>query len=152
MVTGFRKLKVESVFVNNAFLLSNGLLIIHWQVKNALLISVQGKWIGSKDIQMMVYAVDSVTTVSIRIQGLFSSYKKRFVIHPLAALVVPEPPSPHVAIPPLFYKFYLVHLPNLHLFNPVVSQDFITDIPVTEVIIPPFQTENHANKRLLQNP
>jgi hypothetical protein len=152
MFTGFRKLKVDSVFVNNAFLLSNGLVIIHWQVKNALWICIQDKWIGSQQNQMMVYA-DGTTILSIRFQGLFSSYKKRFVLRPLATLIIPELPSPNTFVPPVADKIYPGFLQNLRLPNPTLkSQVFITNIPFVEVIIPPFQTENHYDKRLLHHP
>jgi len=46
-ITGFRMLKVETICVNDAFLLSNGLLAIQWRAKNVVWVSIQRKWVGT---------------------------------------------------------------------------------------------------------
>src|SRR5262249_12888257 len=91
VLMGFRALKVENVLVNNAFLLSNGFIIVHWRVKDMFWITVQGKWVGSRSRGLMVVKSDGESMISIRIQGLFSSYNRSFHLHPIASVIVGEP-------------------------------------------------------------
>jgi hypothetical protein len=151
VVAGFRKLQVERVLVNNAFLLSNGLLVIHWRIRNALWITVDGKWMGSRGSQVLVLAANAEKTVSIRIQGLFSSYKRRFVIGRLTALVVEEPPPfPVISLAP--GKLCPVFLSDWCRSTPTVGRKLAIDVPPVEFNIPSFQTENRYDTRLLHYP
>lgn len=148
-VTGFRRLKVERVIVNNAFLLSNGLLVIHYQVKNALWVLVNGKWMGSRGNQTLIAAADGTPAVSIRIQGLFSSYKRKWVIGPLAGLTMGEPLMTYPLISLAAEKLCPVFLSDWSRSTPVEIRELTIDVSPVEFIIPSFQTENHYDTRLL---
>lgn len=148
VVTGFRKLQVERVLVNNVFLLSNGLLVIHWRTKNALWITVGGKWMGSRGNQVLFLAADAEKTVSIRIQGLFSSYKRRFVIGHLTSLATGEPP-PYRVVSLASDRLCPVFLSDWGQYTPVVSRKLAIYVSPVAFILPPFQTDNRYDKRLL---
>jgi len=151
VVMGFRKLHVERVLVNNRFLLSNGLLVIHWRTRNALWITVDGKWMGSRGNQVLVLAANGERSVSIRIQGLFSSYKRKWVISSGAGLTIGEP----LIICPLISlaaaKLYPVFLSDWSKSTPVEGRKLAIDVFTVEFCIPSFQTDNLYDTRLLHH-
>jgi hypothetical protein len=149
-VTGLRGLRVDSVFVNNAFMLSNGLVIIHWQVKNALWISIQGKCTSSRQEQILVYPAKSERSLSIRIQGLYSCYKRSFLLCPLARLAVPEPSAINLPVPVTGDKVIPVPKFILRPPDPIQKVRFTVNVHSIDIILPPFQTENDEDKRLLR--
>jgi hypothetical protein len=152
VVSGLKKLKVESVTVNHTFLFSNGLLMVHWQVKNALWIRVQGKWVGCQDNHVLMYPADPATTLSICIRGLFGRYRKSFIVHPHAALAVPASPifDPLVSrVSALVYSTLIVDLHPVHL---VGIGEVVPKLPRVEILIPPYQTDHDYDKRLLHHP
>jgi hypothetical protein len=101
----------------------------------------------------MIHAADTPTSISIHIQGFFSSYKKSFTLHTLATLIIPESPPLLTFTPPIDDTIYYRFLQNFKFPDLTLeSQNFITNIPLVKVIIPPFQTENHYDKRLLHHP
>jgi hypothetical protein len=136
VVSGLKKLKVESVTVNHTFLFSNGLLMVHWQVKNALWIRVQGKWVGCQDNHVLMYPADPATTLSICIRGLFGRYRKSF--DPLVSRVSA-----------LVYSTLIVDLHPVHL---VGIGEVVPKLPRVEILIPPCQTDHDYDKRLLHHP
>lgn len=151
IITGFRKLKVDSIFVNNEFLLSNGLVIIHWKAKNVLWISVQGKWIGGQRERVLVYSTKDETTLSIHIQGLFSNYKESFILSPLATLAVPGPPPIRMPAPAVSNKIIPLPIPVLSPNYPIRGIEFSIKVHAFDITIPPFQTDSHEPKKLLHN-
>lgn len=154
IVTGCRKLQVEIVSVNNAFLLANGMVIIHWRVRNALWIRVNGKWMGSRRDQVMMLPAHDLQTVTIIIQGLFSSYEKQFALCPQAKLTLAQPQLPDWIWPVNGNSFRPVFSSILHgsigaagvSFRPVV-------LPMAFILpsIPPIQTENQYETGLLHH-
>lgn|GEM_PF-6483533 len=148
-VTGLPGLRVDSVFVNNAFMLSNGLVIIHWRVKNALWISIQGKCTSSRQERILIYTSRSETSLFIRIQGLYSCYKRRYPLRPLSSLAVPEPSAINLPVPVTDDK--VLPMPTFLLGppDPIQQVRFTVNVHSVDIIIPPFQTENDEDKRLL---
>jgi hypothetical protein len=154
MVKGFRKLKVERVNTNNAFLLQNGLLLIHWRVRNALWVRVNGKWMGSCENQVLVLRADGRRTVTIRIQGLFSSYRKKFDICPQAGLAVVQLRLPNWTLSVDGKTLQPVFSPILHSSIGFTGGSFLPVFPpvaITIPTIPTIQTENQYETRLLHN-
>jgi len=151
-VTGFRKLGVEGIVVNNAFLLANSMVVIHWRVKNALWIKVDGKWMGNRGNQVLVLATQGRRTVSVFVQGLFSSYKKQFDVSCDAEVV---------ALPPRFpdWTFAVDHRGLTPVFSPAslvfTGRSFLPAVPLVAITIPSIpsiQTENLHETRLLHHP
>jgi hypothetical protein len=151
MVTGLRKLKVESVLISNMFLLSKGLLVIHWRVKNALWVHVNGKWLGGQGNQTLIVVADETPVVSIRVQGLFSSYKRRWVISPQARLTVGEPRMSDLFKSLSAEKLCPVFLSDWSRSALVEGQKLAIEVSPVEFIIPSFQTENLYDTRLLHH-
>lgn len=155
IVTGFRKLKVEIVTVNNAFLLANGRVMIQWRVRNALWIQVNRRWTGSRGSQVLVLPSQARQTVSIHIQGLFSSYKKEFDVSALAKLAVRQPHLPEWTLSVKGSGLYPSLSPVLHGSIGVATGAFRLDIPLMTLAIPPIptiQTENQYETGLLHYP
>jgi hypothetical protein len=148
-VTGLRRLRVDSVFVNNAFMLSNGLVIIHWRVKNALWISIQGKWTSSRQERLLVYPAGGETSLFIRIQGLLSCYKRTYLLCPLTTLAVPEPSA--INLPVLVADNKVIPVPTFILGSPdsIRGVRLTANVHSIDITIPLFQTENDEDKRLL---
>jgi hypothetical protein len=139
------------MLISNMFLLSNGLLVIHWRVKNALWVHVNGKWFGGRGNQTLVVVDDGTAVVSIRVQGLFSSYKRRWVISPLAGLTVREPRISYFFKSLAAEKLCPVFLSDWSRSNPVEGRKLAIEVSPVEFIIPSFQTENLYDTRLLHN-
>ena len=142
---------MESVAVNQAFLLSNGLLVLYWQVKNALWISLQGKWVSCQNNYMVIYPAGSTRTLSIRIQGLFGRYQRRFAIYPEGSLVAPEPLQESL-VTPVSVNILPISSPFLRQRSLIQGWAFTLAIPSTQIIIPVFQIDNNYDKRLLHHP
>lgn len=154
IVTGFRRLKVDTVTVNNAFLLANGVVTIQWRVRNALWIRVDRKWMGGRGNQVLVLTPQARQTVVIQIQGLFSSYEKRFDINPLARIMVRQPCLPEWKLSIKGSGLYPVLSPDLHRSIGIAIRPFRPILPPMPLAIPPIltiQTENQYEKRLLHH-
>lgn len=150
-ITGLRRLRVEQLFVNKAFLLSNGLVIIYWRAKNALWISVQGRWAGCQREHMLVYPLDGGKMLSVRIQGLLSSHKEQFNLCPLASVDVPVPAMIGVPAPAISDEIGFVFSPILSGSDPVRRVGLTIYVPAIDFNIPSFQTENNEQQSLLRH-
>ena len=154
IITGVRKLKVEKITVNSDFLLANGRVMIQWRVRNALWIRVDRKWMGGRGNQVLVLTPQARQTVVIQIQGLFSSYEKRFDINPLARIMVRQPCLPEWKLSIKGSGLYPVLSPDLHRSIGVAIRPFRPILPPMPLAIPPIltiQTENQYEKRLLHH-
>ena len=155
IVTGFRKLRMERIVVNNAFLLANGMVVIHWRVKNALWIRVDGRWMGCRGNQVLVFAAEGRRTVSICVQGLCSSYRKQYDVYPKAGLVVVSPRLPDWTLSLERGRLFPDFSPTLQSSIGFSGRDFLPAIPpvaITIPSIPSIQTENQHETRLLHHP
>jgi len=149
LVTGCRKLKLEKVMVNDAFLLSNGLLVLQWKAKRLLWVIVQDKWVGGRGNQIMLFTPGAETLLSIRLRGLFSSYTRCFSIVPVAALEVGTPSVPEFAVRLAANQFYPVVSTGLMRITAVVGRSIAPYFAPMEFNIPSIQIDNHDDKRLL---
>jgi hypothetical protein len=155
IITGFRKLKVKTVAVNNAFLLANGAVMIHWRVQNALWICVDRRWMGSRGNQILVLPAQAQRTVSIHIQGLFSSYKNEFDVSALAKLAVGQPRLPEWTLSVKGSALYPVLSPALRGSIGVAMGVFRPELRPMSFVIPPIptvQTKNQYETGLLHHP
>lgn len=155
IVTGFRKLKVDIVTVNNAFLLANGRAMIGWRVRNALWIRVDCRWMGSRGNQVIVLPSQARQKVVIHIQGLFSSYKKTFEVNPVARLEVGQPRLPNWRLSVKGSALYPVLSPVLRRSIGVTTGPFRPILPPMTLVIPSFptiQTKSKYETRLLHHP
>jgi len=155
VITGCRKLKVEVVTVNHAFLLANSMIMIQWRVQNALWIRVDRRWMGCRGSQVFVLPSQAQKTVTIRIQGLYSSYKKEFHINPLARLMVRQPRLPEWTLSVKGSGLNPVLSPVLRGSIGVAIGSFRPALPPVALAIPPIptiQTENQYETRLLHHP
>jgi hypothetical protein len=151
VVTGFRRLRIDRITVNQAFLLTNGLLMLHWQVRHALCIHVNGKWVGCRDNQVLLYPAKSTVGLDIRIWGLFSRYKNRFAIDPLATLAVGKVYIANSLVSGVSVRVLPVFFEDLYPPGLSATGRLVTNVAPLELIIPPFQTDNDYDKRLLHN-
>lgn len=150
VVTGFRRLKVERAVVNSAFLLSKGFVVVHWQARNVLWVRVQGRWVGGRSSQvLMLKAAEMPFVISIHIQGLFSYYRRRFVVHPLAALKVEEPMMFLPEISGVPDSLCPVFTDAFSWRDVSGNQDFTLDVCRIEIHLPIFQTETIYEPKLL---
>jgi hypothetical protein len=148
-ITGFRRLKVEIICVNDVFLLSNGLLAIHWRAKNVVWVSIQRKWIGSRDSGVVVFSARGTRVLAVRVQGLLSSYKRKFIVPSLTSVGVREP---SLAYPKVIVKadqLCPIFLPGAYQFDALTNWSFRAVIPPVEITVPIFQNEINNDKRLL---
>jgi hypothetical protein len=155
VIVGFRKLKVESVTVSNSFLLANGIVIVQWQVTNALWIRVDRRWMGSRGSQVLVLPSKPRQRLVIQIQGLFSSYKKEFDINPLAMLKVRRPRLPEWTFKIKDSRLRPVFSPKLrHSLSVTIGtiRPILPPMPLGIPPIPTIQTDNKYETRVLHHP
>jgi hypothetical protein len=155
LVTGCRKLRVDCVVVNNAFLLANGKVMIHWRVKNALWIRVDGKWMGSRGNQVLVLSSDRWRTVTVSIQGFFGRYNKKFEIFPWARLAVAPPCLPDCTFSMVGNRLRPAFSPILRDSIGFSTATFLLVLPPVAFVvpvIPTLQTEIENETRLLRHP
>jgi hypothetical protein len=155
IVTGFPKLRVERIVVNDAFLLANGMLVIHWRVKNALWVRVDGKFMGSRENQVLVLAAKGRRMISIRVQGLFNSYRIEYHVDANVELMITPLGLPRCTISLESGRLYPVFSQILHNSIGFTGRDFLHAIPpvaITIPSIPSIQTENQHETRLLHHP
>lgn len=155
---GFKGLRVDSLLINDIFLLSNGLIEVQWKVRYAWTMQINGRRLDPGKGRYSLYPADEKTVLDIHIRGLFRSYRERFVIRASGSI---DP----MAFPLPFLQRSLItgttivrdigaiipSLPSFEVDDQALSA--IVDPRVTNfhIILPPLQTPTNHDQRLLHN-
>lgn len=141
-----KRLSVKSLQINDSFLLSNGLLIINWELKNFLWVKISNKifTINSKGI---IFHYDKIDTpIAIRVVGLFGKYEKDFTINPIAAIRSQNIPSPIIKANKLkigeVQNSITQFMPKNFSFS-LMNKNLTSNIKPINIILPTFKMDNY---------
>jgi hypothetical protein len=158
ILKGFRGLRVDSLLVNDVFLLSNGLIQVRWKVRYAWTMRINGKRLDPVIGHYTLYPTGEEMVLSIHIRGLFRSYRERFLIRTAGGIDPRAFPLP-ILQRPLITDAMVVQdigaiipkLPSFEVDNQALG--IMMDMKVTNfhIILPPLQTLTNHDQRLLHN-
>lgn len=81
-----KRLSVKSLRINDSLFISNGLLIINWEIANFLWIKINSKICTLNSNGIVLHYDRSNTPIKIKVIGLFGKYKNEFPITPVATI------------------------------------------------------------------
>ncbi len=145
-----KRLLINTVQINDSFLLSNGLLIIIWQLKNFLWIKINNQILTTNSKGILLHYDRIETPVKIKIVGLFGNYKKEFTLSPKATIQSEKLKTPQL----LNNKFEIDEIKNSisqfrvknlkpAFINKGLTKNFAINIQTINIQIPTFKKENY---------
>lgn len=158
ILKGFKGLRVDSLLVNDVFLLSNGLIEVQWKVRYAWTMRINRKQLDPEKRSYILYPAGDETVLDVLIRGLFRSYRSRFTIH-VAGSINPEAfPLPFLQKPLLTDTMIVADigviipsLPPFEVDNQALSANIKMKVTNFHIILPPLQTPTNHEQRLLHN-
>ncbi len=143
-------LSVDILQVNESFLLSNGLLLIKWQLKNFLWVKINNEILSVSPKGVLLHYNKLRTPVKIKIVGLFGRYEEEFLIVPTATLESKNLQAPTISNTKFKQKGVNASINKLAplsfqpvLLNPSLTKALATKISIAHIQIPTFKKENY---------
>ncbi len=149
---------MDSILINDTFLLSNGVIVVQWQLRHAWTIHINGKWFDPGKGYATFYPGSDITELNIRIHGLFRNFRKQFVIQPAGGIDPAAFPLPHLK-PALLTDMPFIAIPVSAMIKiPSFKADIraLAVVPGTRItdfniFLPPIQIPSNHDQRLLHN-
>jgi hypothetical protein len=141
-----KRLSVRSLQINDSLFISNGLLIINWDLKNFLWIKINKKifTINSKGILFHYDRID--IPIKIKIVGLFGNYINEFAITPVATIKSQNIKPPLIQVD----KCRIDKIENsVSQFNPkdfnfsFITKSLTSNIKPINIILPSFKIDKN---------
>ncbi|HVU57185.1 MAG TPA: hypothetical protein VHD83_19120 [Puia sp.] len=158
MLKGFKGLRVDSLLINDVFLLSNGLIQVRWKVRYAWTMRINGARLDPGKGFYALYPTDEEAMLDIRIRGLFRNFRRQFTVRAAGSI------SPGAFPLPLLQKPLLagnMAIRDIGTITPFITPFKVNDqalapmvdmkIANFQIILPPLQTPTNHDQRLLRN-
>jgi len=158
ILKGFKGLRVDSLLINDVFLLSNGLIEVRWKVRYAWAVQINGVWLDPGTGYYTLYPAGEETVLDIHIRGLFRNFRKRFTVRAVGSINSGALPLPLLEGPLMASNMVLQNIgiitPSFPLFkvhDQVLAPMAVMKIVNFQIILPPLQTPTNHDQRLLHN-
>ena len=158
ILKGCKGLRVDSLLVNDVFLLSNGLIAVRWKVRYAWTMRINGKRLDPGTGHYILYPTGEETVLDIHIHGLFRNYRNRFLIRAAGNI------DPGVFALPSLQRLLMADrrvvedigaiipfLPSFQVDINALSAMMDKKVISFHIILPPLQTLTSHDQRLLPN-
>jgi hypothetical protein len=145
-----KSLSVETLQVNETFLLSNGLLLIKWRLKNFLWVKIDNEILSVNPKGILLHYNRLQTPLKISVVGLFGKYKEKFFIVPIATVESKNLQAPAISntkfklngVDASLSKFSSLSFQPV-FSNPILTKTLATKISIARIQIPTFKKENY---------
>ena len=158
IVKGFRGLRVDTLMINDIFLLSNGLIEVQWKVRYAWTVRINGKQLDPRMGRYTLYSAGEETVLDIHIRGLLRNYRERFTIRATGSIDPGAFPLPFLqralVTDTIIVRDIGAIIPSFSSFEvdrqalPVMVDKTVSNF---QIILPPIQTPTNHDQRLLHN-